>query len=171
MVSARSGTWYTPPVEWAYCRAGGRSALGRGMVMTQRADFVERAPRDDANMGALCRAFGITPRRGHRWLKRFRNEGETGLHDRSHRPKHSPRQSGAGPSPSPFLKRRRGASRGRPQRSSCAREANFRGTSSISHACTVPSSAPAVVALPSGSHKRSRVWPAVRAAKSAGKAA
>jgi len=64
-------------------------------VMAQRADFVELALRDDANMRGLCREFGITPRTGYKWLKRFREEGEAGLYDRSRRPTHSPRRSGA----------------------------------------------------------------------------
>ena len=64
-------------------------------IMAQRAVFIELALRERANMRALCREFGITPRTGYKWLKRFRDEGEAGLYDRSRRPKRSPRRSSA----------------------------------------------------------------------------
>ncbi len=67
-----------------------------GTVMAQRAEFIELARREGANMRALCREFGITPRTGYKWLRRFRDEGEAGLYDRSRRPARSPRRSGAG---------------------------------------------------------------------------
>lgn len=62
-------------------------------VMAQRTEFVERALRERANMRALCREFGISPRTGYKWLKRFRDQGEIGLYDRGRRPNHSPRKS------------------------------------------------------------------------------
>ena len=62
-------------------------------VMAQRMEFIEQALREHANVRALCREFGITPRTGYKWLKRYREHGETGLYDRSRRPQHSPRRS------------------------------------------------------------------------------
>jgi transposase InsO family protein len=62
-------------------------------AMSQRLEFVELALKDNANMRALCREYGISPRTGYKWLKRYRAEGEAGLYERSRRPKHSPRQS------------------------------------------------------------------------------
>lgn len=62
-------------------------------VMAQRTEFVEQALKEHANLRALCREFGITPRTGYKWLKRYREHGETGLYDRSRRPRHSPRKS------------------------------------------------------------------------------
>ena len=34
--------------------------------------------RDRANVRALCREFGITPRTGYKWLKRFRERRRDG---------------------------------------------------------------------------------------------
>lgn len=62
-------------------------------IMAQRTEFVERALKECANVRALCREFGITPRTGYKWLRRYREQGETGLYDRSRRPKCSPRRS------------------------------------------------------------------------------
>jgi len=59
-------------------------------VMAQRMEFVEQALKERANVRALCREFGITPRTGYKWLKRYQELGETGLYDRSRRPRHSP---------------------------------------------------------------------------------
>lgn len=36
-------------------------------------------------------AFGVTPRTLYKWRRRYREEGEAGLRDRSSRPRHSPR--------------------------------------------------------------------------------
>jgi transposase InsO family protein len=62
-------------------------------VMSQRMEFVEQALKERANVRALCREFGVTPRTGYKWLKRYQELGETGLYDRSRRPRHSPRKS------------------------------------------------------------------------------
>jgi transposase InsO family protein len=62
-------------------------------LMSQRSDFVEEALKENANVRALCRGHGITPRTGYKWLKRYRLQGEEGLYDRSRRPRHSPRKS------------------------------------------------------------------------------
>ena len=62
-------------------------------AMSQRQDFVELAVQEHANLRALCRQFGITPRTGYKWLCRYRAQGLVGLQDRSRRPQHSPGQS------------------------------------------------------------------------------
>src|SRR5215208_803428 len=62
-------------------------------TMSQRQDFVELALQEDSNICALCREFGITARTGYKWIKRYQEQGEVGLYDRSRRPKHSPRKS------------------------------------------------------------------------------
>jgi len=61
--------------------------------MSQRQEFVELALQENANIRALCREFGVTPRTGYKWIKRYREEGENGLYDRSRRPHHSPLKS------------------------------------------------------------------------------
>jgi len=62
-------------------------------TMSQRQEFVELALKENANVRALCREFDITPRTGCKWIKRYREEGNHGLHDRSRRPKNSPHKS------------------------------------------------------------------------------
>ena len=58
--------------------------------MTSKLEFAERASARDANIAALCREFGITRQTGHKWLKRYRQDGAEGLDDRSRRPKATP---------------------------------------------------------------------------------
>ena len=62
-------------------------------TMSQRVEFVEAALKENTNMRALCREYRITPRTGYKWIKRYKEHGETGLYDRDRRPKHSPRKS------------------------------------------------------------------------------
>jgi len=40
-----------------------------------------------------ARAQGVSPRTAHKWLRRYREEGEAGLLDRSSRPRRSPRRT------------------------------------------------------------------------------
>ena len=61
--------------------------------MSQRQEFVELAVKNGANLRALCRQFGITPRTGYKWLSRYRAGGLSGLYGRSRRPHQSPQQS------------------------------------------------------------------------------
>ena len=58
--------------------------------MSQKRDFVALASADNANLRELCRRFQISPTTGYKWLKRYQEAGEAGLHDRSRRPHHSP---------------------------------------------------------------------------------
>jgi transposase InsO family protein len=51
-----------------------------------RREFVSLGAVEGANLALLCRRFGISRRTGHKWLARFREEGEAGLADRSRRP-------------------------------------------------------------------------------------
>ena len=62
-------------------------------VMAQRTEFIEEALKEHANLRALCREFGITPRTGYKWLRRYQSEGPAGLYERSRRPQHSPHRS------------------------------------------------------------------------------
>ena len=59
-------------------------------VMEQREEFVRLAMLPGANMSELCKRFGISRDTGHRILKRYAAEGQTGLSDRSRRPHTSP---------------------------------------------------------------------------------
>jgi len=62
-------------------------------AMSERLEFVQQALKDNANIRALCREYGITPRTGYKWLKRYQVDGIAGLYDHSRRPKHNPQQS------------------------------------------------------------------------------
>jgi transposase InsO family protein len=63
-------------------------------AMSLRTEFIQLAGLAGANLSQLCRRFGISRKTGYKWLKRYREEGESGLGDRSRRPHHSPGRSG-----------------------------------------------------------------------------
>ncbi|HKR52654.1 MAG TPA: helix-turn-helix domain-containing protein, partial [Pseudonocardiaceae bacterium] len=62
--------------------------------MDLRRQFVLAAVAPGANVSHLCREFGISRNNGHKWIRRFRQEGEAGLADRSRRPLSGPGTSG-----------------------------------------------------------------------------
>ena len=64
--------------------------------MSQRKEFVSLAMVDGVNISQLCRRFEISRKTGYKWLARVRAEGETGLADRSRRPRRSPRTTPRG---------------------------------------------------------------------------
>ena len=55
--------------------------------VTLRREFVKLASVEGANMSALCRQFEISRKTAYKWLSRYRASGESGLVDRSRRPK------------------------------------------------------------------------------------
>jgi transposase InsO family protein len=59
-------------------------------VMSQKLEFIEKAGAPGANISALCRKYGISRQTGHKWLRRFRAQGYTGLTEQSRRPHTSP---------------------------------------------------------------------------------
>lgn len=65
-------------------------------TMSLRTEFVHLVGLEGANFSQLCQRFGISRKTGYKWLKRYREGGESGLADRSRRPHHSPRRSPAG---------------------------------------------------------------------------
>lgn len=62
-------------------------------VMSQRTEFVEEALKENANIRALCREYGISARTGYKWIKRYKEQGDAGLYERSRCPRHSPQKS------------------------------------------------------------------------------
>jgi transposase InsO family protein len=58
--------------------------------MDQRQEFAMLFEQTGVNRRELCRRFGVSPETGYRLVRRYRQEGVTGLADRSRRPKHSP---------------------------------------------------------------------------------
>ena len=63
--------------------------------MSSRQEFILLALQEGSNIRALCRQFGISPKTGYKLLQRYSALGESGLADRSRRPKTSPRRTGA----------------------------------------------------------------------------
>lgn len=57
--------------------------------MSLKMDFVERVTAGE-KIAALCREFGISRTAGHKWLKRFKEQGHAGLEDESRRPRSAP---------------------------------------------------------------------------------
>src|SRR5215218_4182574 len=53
--------------------------------------LVRRVLSEGYTVAHACEGMGISRATGHKWLRRFREEGLAGLHDRSSRPHHSPR--------------------------------------------------------------------------------
>ena len=62
-------------------------------AMSQRVEFVEEALKENAKIRGLCRDYGISPRTGYKWIRRYKEQGESGLYERSRRPRHSPGKS------------------------------------------------------------------------------
>lgn len=59
-------------------------------TMTLRKEFVILAIKSETNIRELCRRFGISAKTGYKWIRRFSEEGEQGLENRTCRPKKSP---------------------------------------------------------------------------------
>lgn len=59
-------------------------------LVTIREEFVREAQSGRHPVAALCNAYGISERTGHKWLNRFKEEGRPGLSDRSHAPHETP---------------------------------------------------------------------------------
>ena len=63
--------------------------------MSHKLQFIEKASAMGANISVLCREYGISRQTGHKWLRRFRAQGYTGLVEQSRRPISSPLATGA----------------------------------------------------------------------------
>ena len=58
--------------------------------MSQKLEFIEKASAVGANVTALCSEYGISRQTGHKWLRRYREDGYGGLVEQSRRPRSSP---------------------------------------------------------------------------------
>src|SRR5687767_13860705 len=58
-------------------------------AMSLKIEFVERAEKGE-KISQLCREFGVSRTTGHKWIKRFRELGYSGLDEESRRPKTAP---------------------------------------------------------------------------------
>ena len=64
-------------------------------TMSSRVEFVALAGVEGANIRALCRRFGISPKTGYKWIRRAQAGGAEALADRSRRPTQSPAKTPA----------------------------------------------------------------------------
>jgi|GEM_PF-2100481 len=62
--------------------------------MSQKLDFIEKAIAPGANVSALCAEYGISRQTGHKWIRRYHQEGHLGLVEHSRRPSSSPLATG-----------------------------------------------------------------------------
>jgi transposase InsO family protein len=62
-------------------------------TVSLRAEFVQLAQNEGANISQLCARFKISRKTGYKWLARFRREGDSGLSDQRRRPSSSPRRT------------------------------------------------------------------------------
>lgn len=58
--------------------------------MEKKHQFVVLAETGEFTISELCQRFGISRKSGHKWIKRFRCDGPSGLEDRSRTPKTNP---------------------------------------------------------------------------------
>lgn len=65
-------------------------------VVEKRREFLAEYVSGEWTMTDLCRPYGITRPTGYALVRRFANEGETGLGDRSRAPRRHPNQTAAG---------------------------------------------------------------------------
>ena len=59
-------------------------------LMSSRLELVLLVQQPDANVAALCRAFGVSRKTAYKWLQRYRAEGKSGLQEQSRKPRRSP---------------------------------------------------------------------------------
>lgn len=63
--------------------------------MMSKLQFVELALRSELPFSELCKRFNISRPTGYKLIKRYKEEGKSGLADRSRRPKTSPKRTNA----------------------------------------------------------------------------
>ena len=64
-------------------------------IVSEREELCRQALLPGANLSELGRRFGVSRPTVYKWLERYRAEGVHGLHDRSRRPRSSPRRTSA----------------------------------------------------------------------------
>ena len=70
------------------------SCYSDGQGRFEHVDFVQLQPSQDAAHGGPAQAGGLRDRQSAaKWVRRFRDEGQSGLRDRSSRPHRSPRST------------------------------------------------------------------------------
>jgi len=64
-------------------------------IKSLRKEFIGLATQAGSNIRLLCRRFGISSRTAYKWIKRYREQGEAGLVNKSRRPNYSPLRTSA----------------------------------------------------------------------------
>lgn len=59
-------------------------------VLALKKEFVEQAKQPGVNLSELCRRYQVSRKTGYKWLNRQASEGDSGLVERSRRPKAHP---------------------------------------------------------------------------------
>lgn len=59
-------------------------------TMTLRQEFIKLALQKKSNISHLCDRFGISRKTGYKWIARYKEEGETGLINKTTKPLSSP---------------------------------------------------------------------------------
>ena len=62
-------------------------------VMSRRKELVTLALSEESNMSELCRRAGISRKTGYKWLRRYRQQGDLGLHALSRRAHRAPNRT------------------------------------------------------------------------------
>ena len=62
-------------------------------IVSQRKELVTLAQCEGVNMSELCQRIGVSRKTGYKWLRRYLEGGDQGLHDLSKRPQHSPNRT------------------------------------------------------------------------------
>lgn len=62
-------------------------------LVQARQRFVQTVLRNVDSVAQCCRGAGISRKTGFKWLARFRQDGQPGLHNRSRRPRSAPRRT------------------------------------------------------------------------------
>ena len=65
---------------------------GAGTTVYSRELMVSGVLKDGVSVQEAARQFGVSRRTVHKWLARYREGGVAALHNRSSRPRHSPRR-------------------------------------------------------------------------------
>jgi len=63
--------------------------------VSERLEFVRLSQVEGCNIAALCERFSVSRKTGYKWINRWKQEGDSGLCDRSRKPKVSPASSQA----------------------------------------------------------------------------
>lgn len=62
-------------------------------LMSLRKEFIYLVMKDSCCFSELCERFKISRKTGYKWVKRFLNQGESGLKDQPRKPKTSPKKT------------------------------------------------------------------------------